>query len=149
MRTVFQIFRKQHSFQPRLFQYCISVPHHHSHRCFSSSVKKKSNTTTPTSNNLVPPQSTPPPPPDSLFIRMAGSDWGDRRGQPVSVGMQIYWVAFVLTISIGLAQEGHSRWTLWKNTPLEQEKINEIKEEKQDFSSWEIFQQLQSKKEEP
>lgn len=39
---------------------------------------------------------------DSLFMRIAGSDWSDRRGQPISLTMKLYWVVFVGVVGTGL-----------------------------------------------
>jgi hypothetical protein len=38
---------------------------------------------------------------DSTIARIVGSDWGDRRGQTVSLPMRIYWVIFGLVLANG------------------------------------------------
>lgn len=42
---------------------------------------------------------------DSLFHRMAGSDWGDRRGEPISLTMKIYWSIFATVLVSGVYKE--------------------------------------------
>lgn len=38
---------------------------------------------------------------DSTIARIIGSDWGDRRGQTVSLPMRIYWVIFAVVLANG------------------------------------------------
>ena len=47
---------------------------------------------------------------DPLLIRLLGSDWADRRGQPVSTLMKLYWGIFTVVIGSGL-------YTHWKGLP--------------------------------
>ncbi|KAF0698507.1 Aste57867_10874 [Aphanomyces stellatus] len=39
---------------------------------------------------------------DTLTTRLMGSDWGDRRGQPVSFSMKVYWTIFGFVIVNGV-----------------------------------------------
>lgn len=47
---------------------------------------------------------SPPQVRDSLLIRLSGSDWADRRGQPVSVAMKLYWTVFTVVVGTGMYQ---------------------------------------------
>ena len=39
---------------------------------------------------------------DSTIARIIGSDWGDRRNQPVSFAMRFYWILFVIFMGNGV-----------------------------------------------
>lgn len=51
-----------------------------------------------------------PPKTDSALIRILGSDWADRRGQPLSPAMKLYWGIFTIVITSGL-------YTHWNGLP--------------------------------
>lgn len=38
---------------------------------------------------------------DSTIARIIGSDWGDRRGQSVSLPMRVYWILFAVVLVNG------------------------------------------------